>query len=229
MNIVELTDVRKSYRQGNVEVKALNGVSLSIQKGALLALAGPSGSGKTTLLNIIGGLDAADSGRITVDGNILNEMTQSELASLRLHKVGFVFQSYNLVPVLSAVENVEFVMLLQGIPPAERRDRARTILDDVGLEGTYDRRPAELSGGQQQRIAVARAIVSSPSIVLADEPTANLDSTTGKGLLEMMVELNNKKKVTFIFSTHDTMVMDYARRLVLIRDGLVADDQVRGS
>lgn len=229
MKIVELTDVRKSYRQGNVEVKALNGVSLSIQKGAFLALAGPSGSGKTTLLNIIGGLDAADSGRITVDGNILNEMTQSELASLRLHKVGFVFQSYNLVPVLSAVENVEFVMLLQGIPPAERRDRARTILDDVGLEGTYDRRPAELSGGQQQRIAVARAIVSSPSIVLADEPTANLDSTTGKGLLEMMVELNNKKKVTFIFSTHDTMVMDYARRLVLIRDGLVADDQVRGS
>ena len=227
MKIVELTDVRKSYRQGNVEVKALNGVSLSIQKGAFLALAGPSGSGKTTLLNIIGGLDAADSGRITVDGNILNEMTQSELASLRLHKVGFVFQSYNLVPVLSAVENVEFVMLLQGIPPAERRDRARTILDDVGLEGTYDRRPAELSGGQQQRIAVARAIVSSPSIVLADEPTANLDSTTGKGLLEMMVELNNKKKVTFIFSTHDTMVMDYARRLVLIRDGLVADDQIR--
>jgi putative ABC transport system ATP-binding protein len=227
MNIVELSDVKKTYRQGNLEVKALNGVSLSVQKGAFLALAGPSGSGKTTLLNIMGGLDVADSGRITVDGNILNEMTQSELASLRLHKVGFVFQSYNLVPVLSAVENVEFVMLLQGIPPAERRDRARTILDDVGLEGTYDRRPAELSGGQQQRIAVARAIVSSPSIVLADEPTANLDSTTGKGLLEMMVELNDRKKITFIFSTHDTMVMDYARRLVLIRDGLVADDQVR--
>jgi putative ABC transport system ATP-binding protein len=138
-----------------------------------------------------------------------------------------VFQSYNLVPVLSALENVEFVMLLQGIPPTERRELARTILDDVGLEGTYDRRPAELSGGQQQRVAVARAIVSSPSIVLADEPTANLDSTTGKGLLEMMAELNQKKKVTFIFSTHDPMVMDYARRLVLIRDGLVADDQMR--
>jgi putative ABC transport system ATP-binding protein len=227
MNIVELADVKKSYRQGNVEVKALNGVSLSVQKGGFLALAGPSGSGKTTLLNIIGGLDVPDSGRITVDGNILNEMTQSELASLRLHKVGFVFQSYNLVPVLSALENVEFVMLLQGIPPAERRELARTILDDVGLEGTYDRRPAELSGGQQQRVAVARAIVSSPAIVLADEPTANLDSTTGKGLLEMMVELNHKKKVTFIFSTHDPMVMDYARRLVLIRDGLVADDQIR--
>jgi putative ABC transport system ATP-binding protein len=227
MNIVELTDVKKTYRQGNVEVKALNGVSLSVRKGAFLALAGPSGSGKTTLLNIIGGLDAADSGRITVDGNVLDEMTQSELASLRLHKVGFVFQSYNLVPVLSALENVEFVMLLQGIPPAKRRELARTILDDVGLEGTYDRRPAELSGGQQQRVAVARAIVSSPSIVLADEPTANLDSTTGKGLLEMMVELNKRKKVTFIFSTHDPMVMDYARRLVLIRDGLVADDQIR--
>jgi putative ABC transport system ATP-binding protein len=227
MNIVELADVKKSYRQGNVEVKALNGVSLSVQKGGFLALAGPSGSGKTTLLNIIGGLDAADSGRITVNGNILNEMTQSELASLRLHKVGFVFQSYNLVPVLSALENVEFVMLLQGIPPAERRELAMNILDDVGLEGTYDRRPAELSGGQQQRVAVARAIVSSPSIVLADEPTANLDSATGKGLLEMMVELNHKKKVTFIFSTHDPMVMDYARRLVLIRDGLVADDQIR--
>jgi putative ABC transport system ATP-binding protein len=227
MSIVELADVKKSYRQGNIEVKALNGVSLSVQKGGFLALAGPSGSGKTTLLNIIGGLDVADSGRITVNGNILNEMTQSELASLRLHKVGFVFQSYNLVPVLSALENVEFVMLLQGIPPAERRELAMNILDDVGLEGTYDRRPAELSGGQQQRVAVARAIVSSPSIVLADEPTANLDSKTGKGLLEMMVELNKKKKVTFIFSTHDPMVMDYARRLVLIRDGLVADDQIR--
>jgi len=227
MNIVQLTDVKKTYRQGNLEVKALNGVSLSIQKGGFVALAGPSGSGKTTLLNIIGGLDRADAGRIIVDGNVLNEMTQSELASLRLHRVGFVFQSYNLVPVLSALENVEFVMLLQGIPPAERQDLARTILDDVGLEGKYDRRPAELSGGQQQRVAVARAIVSSPSIVLADEPTANLDSKTGKGLLEMMVELNHKKSVTFVFSTHDNMVMDYARRLVLIRDGLVADDQIR--
>jgi len=227
MNIVELTDVKKTYRQGNVAVNALNGVSLSIQEGGFVALAGPSGSGKTTLLNIIGGLDVADSGRITVDGNILNEMTQSELAGMRLHKVGFVFQSYNLVPVLSALENVEFVMLLQGIPSDERRERARTILDDVGLEGTYDRRPAELSGGQQQRVAVARAIVSSPSIVLADEPTANLDSETGKGLLEMMVELNSRKTVTFVFSTHDTMVMDYAHRLVLLRDGLVADDKVR--
>jgi putative ABC transport system ATP-binding protein len=227
MNIVECRDVKKTYRQGKVEVNALNGVSLTIKKGAFVALAGPSGSGKTTMLNIIGGLDLADSGRIMVDGNALDKMTQSELASLRLQKVGFVFQAYNLIPVLSAFENVEFVMLLQGVPSAERRELARAILDDVGLEGKYERRPAELSGGEQQRVAVARAIVSNPSIVLADEPTANLDSKTGKGLLEMMRQMNEKKKATFIFSTHDKMVMDYARRLVLIRDGLVAGDQVR--
>jgi len=224
MNIVECTDIKKTYQQGNVEITALNGVSLTIEKGGFVALAGPSGSGKTTLLNIVGGLDVADSGSVILNGNVLGRMTQSDLASLRLHKIGFVFQAYNLVPVLSALENVEFVMLLQGIPPAERRERARVILDDVGLAGTYDRRPAELSGGQQQRVAVARAIVSDPSIVLADEPTANLDSKTGRGLLEMMRQMNEKKSATFIFSTHDKMVMDYARRLILIRDGLVADE-----
>ena len=164
---------------------------------------------------------------ILLDGSALNDMNQSQLADMRLHKVGFVFQAYNLIPVLSALENVEFVMLLQGIPATERRERAETILDDVGLEEMYDRRPAELSGGQQQRVAVARAIVSNPSIVLADEPTANLDSTTGKGLLEMMKEMNEKKNVTFIFSTHDRMVMDYARRLVKLRDGEIADDQTK--
>jgi len=227
MNIVECIDIEKTYRQGKMEVRALNGVSLSIEKGGFIALAGPSGSGKTTLLNIIGGLDSADSGSVIVNGNTLNAMNQSELASLRLHNIGFIFQAYNLIPVLSAIENVEFVMLLQDVPSAERRGRAKTILDDVGLEGKYDRRPAELSGGQQQRVAVARAIVSNPSIVLADEPTANLDSKTGKGLLEMMKEMNEKKKVTFIFSTHDKMVMDYARRLILIRDGMVADDEIR--
>jgi putative ABC transport system ATP-binding protein len=227
MNIVECVDVKKTYRQGKVEVSALNGVNLSIEKGDFVALAGPSGSGKTTMLNIIGGLDSADSGRVIVDGNALDKMTQSELASLRLQKVGFVFQAYNLIPVLSALENVEFVMLLQGVPSAERRELAKAMLDDVGLAGKFDRRPAELSGGEQQRVAVARAIVSNPSIVLADEPTANLDSKNGTGLMEMMKQMNEKKKATFIFSTHDKMVMDYARRLVLIRDGLVADDQVR--
>jgi len=227
MNIVECIDVKKAYWQDKLEVSALNRITLSIQKGAFVALAGPSGSGKTTLLNIIGGLDSADSGRVIVDGNALETMTQSELASLRLHNVGFVFQSYNLIPVLSALENVEFVMLLQGVSTAERRERGIAILDDVGLEGMYNRRPAELSGGQQQRVAVARAIVSSPSIVLADEPTANLDSKTGTGLLEMMKQMNERRNATFVFSTHDKMVMDYARRLILLRDGLVADDQVR--
>ena len=227
MNIVECTDVKKTYRQGKVEVSALNCMSLSIKEGDFVALAGPSGSGKTTMLNIIGGLDSANSGSVMVDGNALDKMTQSDLATLRLQKIGFVFQAFNLIPVLSALENVEFVMLLQGLPPGERQEKARAILDDVGLADKYDRRPAELSGGQQQRVAVARAIVSNPSIVLADEPTANLDSQTGTGLLEMMKQMNEKKKVTFIFSTHDKMVMDYARRLVLIRDGLVADDQIK--
>jgi len=225
MNIVECGDVKKIYRQGKVEVHALRGINLLIHKGGFLVLAGPSGSGKTTLLNIIGGLDCADSGSITLDNNIINEMSQSKLANLRLHNIGFVFQAYNLIPVLSALENVEFVMLLQGVPTAERREKATAILDDVGLKDAYSRRPAELSGGQQQRVAVARAIVSDPLIVLADEPTANLDSKTGEGLMEMMREMNEKKNVTFVFSTHDRMVMDYARRLVHIRDGLVADDQ----
>ena len=227
MNIVECIDVRKTYKQGNILIKALDSVSVSIEKGAFVAIAGPSGSGKTTMLNIIGGLDKADSGNVTLDGQSIEKMDQSALATLRLHNVGFVFQAYNLIPVLSAVENVEFIMLLQGISMAQRRKRAETILDDVGLSGKYDRRPAELSGGQQQRVAVARAIVSNPSIVLADEPTANLDSTSGKSLLEMMKQMNEHKNVTFIFSTHDQMVMNYARRLIHIRDGKIADDTVK--
>ena len=226
MNMVECHHIKKVYQQGKERVVALDGVDISIKEGAFVALAGPSGSGKTTLLNIIGGLDRADSGQVKVDGRLLNEMTQSQLADLRLKKIGFVFQAYNLIPVLTALENVEFVMLLQGVSNPERRERARTALDDVGLAGKYGRRPAELSGGQQQRVAVARAIVSNPSIVLADEPTANLDSKNANGLLEMMKKMNEMKKVTFIFSTHDHMVMDYARRLIQIRDGRVADDQV---
>jgi len=228
MKIVECIDVKKSYRQGEIEVHALRDVSLAIEKGEFTAVAGPSGSGKTTLLNLVGGLDASDAGSIVVDGNAFDRMSQSRLANLRLHKIGFVFQAYNLIPVLSAAENVEFVMLLQGVNARERQQRAKAILDDVGLADKYDRRPAELSGGQQQRVAVARAIVSNPSIVLADEPTANLDSETGNGLLKMMKKMNEEKKVTFIFSTHDKMVMDYARRLVLLRDGRLADDRVKG-
>lgn len=227
MKIVECIDIKKSYRQGEIEVHALRDVSLVIEKGEFTAVAGPSGSGKTTLLNLVGGLDASDAGSIVVDGNAFDQMSQSGLANLRLHKIGFVFQAYNLIPVLSAVENVEFVMLLQGVSVGERRQRAKAILDDVGLTDKYDRRPSELSGGQQQRVAVARAIVSNPSIVLADEPTANLDSETGNGLLEMMKRMNEEKNVTFIFSTHDKMVMDCARRIVLLRDGRLADDRVK--
>ena len=227
MKMVECVDVKKSYRQGDINVHALRDISPVIEKGEFTAVAGPSGSGKTTLLNLVGGLDASDTGSIVVDGSALDQMSQSRLAHLRLHKIGFVFQAYNLIPVLSAAENVEFVMLLQGVSARERQQRAKAILDDVGLAGKYDRRPAELSGGQQQRVAVARAIVSNPSIVLADEPTANLDSETGNGLLEMMKKMNAEKNVTFIFSTHDKMVMDYARRLILLRDGRLADDQVK--
>jgi len=227
MTIVECIDVNKSYRQGQIEVAALKNLSLTIEKGEFAAVAGPSGSGKTTLLNLVGGLDLADSGSIVVDGKAFDQMSQSQLAKLRLFNVGFVFQSYNLIPVLSAAENVEFVMLLQGIPAAERRERAKAILDEVGLDGKYDRRPSQLSGGQQQRVAVARAIVSNPSIVLADEPTANLDSKTGTGLLDMMKKMNTEKNVTFIFSTHDSMVMDYARRLILLHDGRLEEDRVK--
>jgi len=227
MKIVECIDVQKTYRQGQIEVHALKDISLTIEKGEFLAVAGPSGSGKTTLLNLVGGLDVTDAGSIIVDGNAFDQMSQSQLAKLRLHRVGFVFQAYNLIPVLSAAENVEFVMLLQGVPAGERRERAMSILDDVGLEDKYNRRPSELSGGQQQRVAVARAIVSNPSIVLADEPTANLDSKTGTGLLDMMKKMNIEKSVTFIFSTHDNMVMDYARRLILLHDGRLEEDRVK--
>jgi putative ABC transport system ATP-binding protein len=227
VKIVECIDVNKAYQQGQVTVQALKEVSLEIDKGEFLAVAGPSGSGKTTLLNMIGGLDVIDSGSIFVDGQAFESMSQSQLAHLRLHKIGFVFQAYNLIPVLSAIENVEYVMLLQGLAPGERRQKARAILNEVGLEGKYDRRPASLSGGQQQRVAVARAIVSDPAIVLADEPTANLDSKTGQGLLDMMKQMNTQKQITFIFSTHDRMVMEYARRLVKLRDGRLVDDQVK--
>jgi putative ABC transport system ATP-binding protein len=221
MAMVECTDVVKTYKQGEVEVRALRGVELEVERGEFTALAGPSGSGKTTLLNLIGGLDSPDSGSISVDGLSFDKLAQSALAELRLRKVGFVFQAYNLIPVLSAEENAEFVMMLQGVGAKERRRRAREVLDEVGLKGMYARRPAELSGGQQQRVAVARAIVSNPSIVLADEPTANLDQKTGRALLETMRRMNEAYDVTFIFSTHDNMVMEAARRIVRLQDGRI--------
>ncbi|MCF8029219.1 MAG: ABC transporter ATP-binding protein [Desulfobacteraceae bacterium] len=219
MSIVEIRGVDKTYQQGKVFVQALKNIDLTVEKGSFAAIAGPSGSGKTTLLNIIGGLDVPDRGDVRVDGNAYADMTRSGMAELRLCRIGFVFQAYNLLPVLSAVENVEYVMQLQGVDKKQRRERAVAILDEVGLSGRYHNRPAELSGGQQQRVAVARAIVSDPAIVLADEPTANLDSKTGEGLLQIMEKMNREKAVTFIFSTHDRMVMSYARRLIHIRDG----------
>lgn len=222
--IVTCKGVSKTYRQGKVAVKALTDIELNVERGGFIALAGPSGSGKTTLLNLIGGLDRADSGSITVGGFSYANLNNAQMADLRLSQIGFIFQSYNLIPVLSALENVEYVMLLQGVDAKERRQRAQEILDIVGLQDKHDRRPAELSGGQQQRVAVARAIVSNPAIVLADEPTANLDSKTGESLLQLMRKMNRTRSVTFIFSTHDTMVMDYARRLIMIRDGRISRD-----
>jgi len=223
MAIVEAKTIKKTYLQGKVKVEALRGVNLIVDKAEFVALAGPSGSGKTTLLNIIGGLDLPDSGNVIVGNNDFAKMNPSGLASLRLHKIGFVFQAFNLIPVLSAIENVEYVMLLQGVPKTERYDRAKAILDDVGLEKKYDRRPAELSGGQQQRVAVARAIVSGPAIVLADEPTANLDSKTGDEVEQLFVYLW-KKGNTVVVVTHDEGIAKRAHRTIYLKDGEVIKD-----
>ena len=222
---IECVDLCKTYRQGDAVIKALDHVTLSIEPGGFVCLSGPSGSGKTTLLNMIGGLDRLDSGRISIDGERVDLLGKGPLADLRLHHIGFVFQAYNLIPVLSARENVEFVMQLQGVPARERRQKAMAILEEVGLAGMEDRRPAQLSGGQQQRVAVARAIVSQPRLVLADEPTANLDSVSATHLMELFLELNDNHGVTFLISTHDERVMRYARRLLRMRDGKVISDE----
>ncbi|HJX16867.1 MAG TPA: ABC transporter ATP-binding protein [Acidiferrobacterales bacterium] len=222
MASVRAEQVTKIYRQDSIVVEALKDVDLEITEGEFLALVGPSGSGKSTLLNLIGGLDRPSAGRLWVADAELGQLTRRALAELRLKRIGFVFQEYNLIPVLSALENVEYVMLLQGVPDAERRARATEILNEVGLAGLEDRRPGELSGGQQQRVAVARAIVAAPALVLADEPTANLDSATGAALMDLMRRLNEEKRVTFVFSTHDPMVMERAKRLVRLKDGHIA-------
>jgi len=225
--IVETKDLKKVFEQGELSVTALRDIDLTVDTGEFICLSGPSGSGKTTLLNMIGGLDTSTSGEIHVNGDRVDQMQKAELAEMRLHKVGFVFQSYNLIPVLTAQENVEFVMQLQGMHKSERAEKSRAILKEVGLEGMEDRRPAELSGGQQQRVAVARAIVSGPALVLADEPTANLDSKTAENLLKMMREMNETHQVTFVISTHDPLVMSYAKRLVKLHDGLIVSDELQ--
>jgi len=226
-NVIVTENVKKTYEDNGVAVEAVRGIDLTIQKGEFTAIVGPSGSGKTTLLNVVSGLDIATSGKIWLDGNLISEMSSKALSDFRRDHIGFIFQAYNLIPVLSVEENIEYIMLLQGVPKEERHDRVVDILEDVGLSGFADRLPTKLSGGQQQRVAVARAMVSQPSMILADEPTANLDSTTGSGLLDMMRELNEKTGMTFIFSTHDGMIMERAKRLVHLKDGRIDREEHR--
>lgn len=224
---VELKDVKKTYRTGPIEVPALRGISLQIAPGDFLAIAGPSGSGKTTLLNIIGGLDRADTGEVLVEGKNLQLLSAGDLARLRLQRLGFVFQAYNLLPVLTALENAEFTLLLQGVPVAQRKERVQKLFAEIGLAGLEDRRPGDLSGGQQQRVAVARAMVTEPALILADEPTANLDSVTATALLEVMELLNRTHGTTFVYATHDPEVMERARRLIHLHDGQIVSDVAR--
>jgi putative ABC transport system ATP-binding protein len=219
--IVKLEGVTKNYGQGDVIVHALRGVSLDIQKGDLAAVAGPSGSGKTTLLNVISGLDTPSGGKVWVDGKEVTSMSRSKLSKLRLMRIGFVFQAYNLIPVLTAYENAEYVLMLQGVSTKERREKVMGLLKQVGLEGMEKRFPRELSGGQQQRVAIARAIAAQPALVLADEPTANVDSKTAASLLDLMVRLNEEQQATFLFSTHDQNVMKRSKRLILLKDGMI--------
>lgn len=224
MSLVVVRGVHRVYTQGATEVAALRGVDLDIASGEFTALMGPSGSGKTTLLNVVGALDRPTRGEVTVDGVSLGAVSATALSDLRLSRIGFVFQAYNLLPVLSAVENAELVLEVQGVGATDRRRRATEALARVGLAGLEHRRPSELSGGQQQRVAVARAIVGRPALVLADEPTANLDSTTAAALIQLMAELNRKDGITFVFATHDPRVLDAARRVVRLVDGRIDED-----
>jgi putative ABC transport system ATP-binding protein len=222
--MIEAKGIVKNYRSGETIVHALRELNISIEGGEFTSIAGPSGSGKTTLLNLIGCIDTADSGEILIDKQKVSSLNKKELAGFRRENLGFIFQTFNLIPVLTAYENVAFSLHLLKLENGEVRERSMQILKEVGLEGMEDRRPGQLSGGQQQRVAVARALVKEPSIILADEPTANLDSETGHSVLELMKQMNHKHGTTFIFSTHDTMVMDFARRLVRLQDGRVVED-----
>ncbi len=222
--IVSLENVSKDYEQGELVVHALREVSLTLAPGEFTAMAGPSGSGKSTLLNIIGGMLKPTSGRVVIDGKDLNKMSGASLSRLRRDRIGFVFQNYSLIPVLTAMENAEYVLMLQNVSTGERREKVREILSIVGMEGMENRFPRELSGGQQQRVAIARAIASEPALVLADEPTANVDSKIGGALMDLMRKLNEEKGITFLFATHEKEVMLCARRLLIIKDGLIERD-----
>ena len=225
--VIVAEGVTKEYSDNGMPVEAVRGVDLSIERGEFTAIVGPSGSGKTTFLNLISGLDTVSSGTIWLNGKPISEMTGGELSDFRRDNIGFIFQAYNLIPVLSVEENIEYIMLLQGVSPGDRRRRVGKILSELGLQGFENRRPPQLSGGQQQRVAVARAIVSEPAIVLADEPTANLDSQTAIELVAMMRRLNESHGITFVFSTHDARVMESARRLIVLRDGRIDSDEAR--
>lgn len=223
--VIETKDLYRSFGSDETQVIALDHVSIEIEQGEFTAIIGPSGSGKTTLLHLMGGLDEPDSGYVTLSDTNIAQMSGNELSDFRRDHIGFIFQAYNLIPVLTAKENIEYIMLLQGIDPSERRKRVNEMLALVGLEGLGNRRPAQLSGGQQQRVAVARAMASNPDIILADEPTANLDSKTGVSLLEVMRELNKTRNMTFVFSTHDEKIMERASRLIHISDGKIQEDE----
>ena len=226
MNVVETKNLEKIYSDADLEVRAVDGVSLNIEDGEFTAIVGPSGSGKTTLLNIIGGLDTPNRGSVKVASHELTGMSKSDLIDFRLHNIGFVFQSYNLIPVLTAYENIEFVMLLQNRSLKERKQRVEELLEAVGIAEKSNKRPSQLSGGQQQRVAVARALAPKPKFVLADEPTANLDSKSTTRLLDIMEQLNLKEGITFLFSTHDQRVIDRARRVVTLTDGKITEDKI---
>ena len=222
--VIDAHNISKTYNPKTIPVYAINNVHLHLAEGEFTALVGPSGSGKTTLLNLIGGLDRPDSGNIFINGTDITQLSKSELIDFRLHNIGFVFQSFNLVPVLTAKENAEFIMLLQGAKKKEREERLRQLFREIALEDKMNTRPSQLSGGQQQRIAIARALASKPNFILADEPTANLDSVTAKNLLDLMVKLNNEENITFLFSTHDQRVIDRARRVITLVDGRISSD-----
>ena len=222
--LIQVKGLTKTYHPNTIPVHALRGVDLQISQGEFTALVGPSGSGKTTLLNIIGGLDQATAGQVLIDGQDMAQLSDAALIDFRRHNIGFIFQAYNLIPVLTAQENVEFVMLLQGRPTQEREARAQQLLEAVGLGDAMNRRPSELSGGQQQRVAVARALAPKPRFVIADEPTANLDSKSTANLLDIMARLNQEEGTTFLFSTHDQRVIDRARRVVTLEDGQILSD-----
>ena len=225
MNVIETNNLIKIYQQGDIEVKALNDVSINFQQGEFTAIVGPSGSGKTTFLNTIGGLDTPSYGKVVINNTDITNLKSNELIDFRLRNIGFVFQAYNLIPVLTAKENVEFIMLMQGDSASDRKSRAEELLNAVGLSDQINRRPGQLSGGQQQRVAVARALASKPKFVLADEPTANLDSTSTSNLLDIMHRLNKEENMTFIFSTHDQRVIDRAKRIITLEDGKILSDK----